>query len=140
MNKEINYTNRISFFISFSYILRFSLSPETSSLSSKEHKLKQLIFAHKHVNNPFPYLRALLLLAARGLLIPKRRVGDTDFVAFMRPAWFVVHFMFVNYHVIHGSVLHDEKEMTVLDLLAGLDDSFIARDRKVRLKTRRKPR
>lgn len=94
------------------------------------------------MNNPFPYLRALLLLAARGLLIPKRRVGDTDFVAFMRPAWFVVHFVFVNYHVIHGSVLHDEKEIeiTVLDLLARLDDSSIGSDRKVRLKTRRKMR
>lgn len=72
---------------------------------------KHLIFLidSKHVNNPLvPYLRALFLLAASRSLISKCCVSDTNFITFMRSARFVVHFMFVYYHVIRRSVLHKE--------------------------------
>ena len=54
------------------------------------------------------YLRSFFLLAACRLLIPKGRVSNTNLVALMRAGWFIVHFVFVDYHVITWSSLQDE--------------------------------
>ena len=53
-------------------------------------------------------LRSLFLVAACRLLIPEGRVSNTNLVTLMRAGRFVVHFVFVDYHVIAWSSLQDE--------------------------------
>ena len=53
-------------------------------------------------------LRSLFLMAACRLLIPKGRVSNANLVTLMRAGRFVVHFVFVDYHVIAWSSLQDE--------------------------------